>query len=258
VKAYVTRHASDTLQACRECCGGQGYLAENRIAPIRADADVFTTFEGDNVVLLQLVAKALLTEWRQQFGSFRLSGVLRYLGRRASARLAQLNPVVTRNGDRLHLRDGDVELALLRYREERLLASAARRLKGRIDDGMDSFDAFTEVQDHLLHLATAHVERVVLEATVAAERSEADPALAAVRGRLRALFALAAVERDAGWFLESGAVEPPKSRAVRAEVNALCEELRPDAVALVDAFGIPDALLAAPIALDAAPAGAAG
>lgn len=251
LKAYVTRHAVDTLQACRECCGGQGYLLENRVAQLRADADVFTTFEGDNTVLLQLVAKSLLTEWRQQFGSFRVSSLLRHLGRRASARLTQLNPVVTRNSDTLHLRDAEVELDLLRYREERLLGSAARRLKWRMDDGADSFDAFTAVQDHLLHLAVAHVERVVLEHCHAAERAESDPAVAAVLGRMRALFALAAMERDLAWFLESGAMEPPKSRAVRAEVNALSGELRPDAVALVDGFGIPAGLLAAPIALGA-------
>jgi acyl-CoA oxidase len=236
---------------CREACGGAGYLQENRLPHLKADTDVFTTFEGDNTVLLQLVAKSLLTEWRQQFGSLRVSNLLRDLGRRASQRLTQFNPVVTRNTDTLHLRGADVELGLLRYREERLLGSVARRLKWRIDDGADSFDAFTAVQDHLLHLAVAHVERVVLEHCHAAERAESDPAVAAVLGRLRALFALAAVERDLAWFLESGAMEPPKSRAVRAEVNALCGELRPDAVALVDAFGIPAELLAAPIALGA-------
>src|SRR5690606_8102223 len=68
LKAVATWHALDTLQACREACGGAGYLAENRLTQLRADADVFTTFEGDNVVLLQLLAKALLTKHRDAFG----------------------------------------------------------------------------------------------------------------------------------------------------------------------------------------------
>jgi hypothetical protein len=38
---------------------------------------------------------------------------------------------------------------------------------------------------------------------------------------------------------------------VIAEVNALCVELRADAAALVDAFGVPDEAVAAPIALGA-------
>src|SRR6185295_8115469 len=51
------------IQEAREACGGAGYLAENRLIALRADTDVFTTFEGDNHVLLQLVAKELLTAY---------------------------------------------------------------------------------------------------------------------------------------------------------------------------------------------------
>ena len=54
---------------CREACGGAGYLQENRLPHLKADTDVFTTFEGDNTVLLQLVAKGLLTGYRDAFGS---------------------------------------------------------------------------------------------------------------------------------------------------------------------------------------------
>ena len=60
VKAIATWHATRTIQTCREACGGAGYLTENRFADLKADTDVFTTFEGDNTVLLQLVAKGLL------------------------------------------------------------------------------------------------------------------------------------------------------------------------------------------------------
>lgn len=53
LKAAQTWHASRTIQMCREACGGAGYLAENRLPSLKADTDVFTTFEGDNTVLLQ-------------------------------------------------------------------------------------------------------------------------------------------------------------------------------------------------------------
>ena len=51
------------LQTGREACGGEGYLAINRFAALKADSDIFTTFEGDNTVLMQLVAKNLLTDF---------------------------------------------------------------------------------------------------------------------------------------------------------------------------------------------------
>src|SRR3954452_8846792 len=54
LKAVATWHATETIQTCREACGGAGYLKANRFAALKADTDVFTTFEGDNTVLLQL------------------------------------------------------------------------------------------------------------------------------------------------------------------------------------------------------------
>ena len=65
-KALGTWHATRTIQECREACGGAGYLSVNRFAALKADTDVFTTFEGDNTVLLQLVAKGLLTDYASE------------------------------------------------------------------------------------------------------------------------------------------------------------------------------------------------
>lgn len=67
LKAYSTWSALDIIQAAREACGGQGYLAENRLATLHGDMDVYVTFEGDNTVLLQLVAKRLLGDYAKQF-----------------------------------------------------------------------------------------------------------------------------------------------------------------------------------------------
>ena len=82
-KALATWHASETIQACREACGGAGYLAENRFAALKADTDVFTTFEGDNTVLLQLVAKGLLTQFQQSFNDLDPLGTLRFVTNQA-------------------------------------------------------------------------------------------------------------------------------------------------------------------------------
>jgi len=102
------------------------------------------------------------------------------------------------------------------------------------------------VQDHLLSLAHAHAKRLTLDRLV--ERTNAtEDAPPSILDRLRSLFALRAIEKDRGWFLESGVLAASKSKAVRAEVNQLCAEIRPHAESLVDAFGIPDACLAAPI-----------
>lgn len=242
LKAYTTWFAQRAITDARECCGGQGYLAENRIAVLRGDIDVWTTFEGDNTVLYQLLAKALLTGYQQEFSEI---GVIRLLGRRARTALKAMNPVTARRDDEDHLRDPVQQLGLLRYREERMLDAAARRLRAALKK--DPLRAMFEVQDHLMHLATAHVELVALEA-VQMEVARADAALAPVLALLRDTFWADVVERDLGWFLMSGIVETPKAKAIRYLANKCAEELRPIAEQVTDAFGIPAEVLAAPIA----------
>lgn len=111
------------------------------------------------------------------------------------------------------------------------------------------FAAFTHMQRELLDLAQAYIERVVLERfckTVVTVQSQ--PLKLALK-RLCDLFALSLIESNKGWYLEHGALTSLKSRAVARQVDKLCWEVRQEAVQLVDAFGIPDSCLAAPIAL---------
>ena len=98
-------------------------------------------------------------------------------------------------------------------------------------------------------LATAYAQRLVLESFQNAVDATPDGELQDLLGRVCALFALWHVEQDRGWFLEQRYIDATKAKAIRTEVNTLLRELRPVAVALVDGFGIPDQLLAAPIAI---------
>jgi hypothetical protein len=59
---------------------------------------------------------------------------------------------------------------------------------------------------------------------------------------------LEAGELEGVWYPERGPLEAGSARAMRDAVGALCAALRPEAVALVDALGIPDAVLGSAIA----------
>ena len=265
VKLTATWHATDTIQECREACGGAGYLAENRFKALKADTDVFTTFEGDNTVLLQLVAKDLLTDYRDRFGDLSRLGMVRFVGEQAFETVVErtlARQLVTRLIDALpgpegdadeeggDLEEPDFQLQLLRWREEHVLTGVARRLKRGIDAGEDQFDVFNYCQDHVLLAARAHIDRLILEAfTRAVERCD-DEESQRLLDSVRRLHALALIEAERGWFFEHGRMTGPRAKAVTRAVNRLCGELRPHARLLVDAFGIPDQALAAPIALD--------
>ncbi len=248
LKALATWNTTRTLQTCREACGGQGYMSANQIAQRKADTDIFTTFEGDNTVLLLQVAKGLLSDYRQQFQDMNAFGMVKYVADEAVDRLLDRLPLVRRLTETSgHLRDAEFQLSAFQHREHDLIRSAARRLKGRIDAGMDSYRAFMEVQDHLITMATAHVQRQVLQRfieVVNGSEARVQPALKT----LCDLFALWHLEQDRAWFLEHGYLSTRQTEEIRAEVNTLCAEMRPLAVSLVNAFAIPDQVLDAPIA----------
>jgi acyl-CoA oxidase len=241
LKALATWHATDTIQAARETCGGQGYLSENRFGDLKADSDVFTTFEGDNTVLLQLVAKDLLTGFRREFGD--VTGVARLLIERARLAVAERNPIITRRSGEDHLRDADFQRAILDARAEDLLVSLARRVKSRVDGGMDGFEALVDCQVHAVNAARARVESEVLATVIETERRAPSSSLSEMIERLRSLYALRTIESARGWYLEQGYLDPAKSKAIRDLVIDLCAELRPHAVPLVDSFAVPDACL---------------
>jgi len=244
LKSYATWANLDALQQCRECCGGQGYMASSRLPSLKNDTDIFCTFEGDNTVLMQLLVKALLSDYKRQFEDMRPFTLLKYLGGRAAAAVGEPTPVSSRLTDSQHLRSAGFQLEALRYRETRLLDSVARRLRNRIQQQkMDSFQAFNECQDHIMATAWASVERFCLERFIeGVEAMEEGPNRDAV-DRLRALYGLQAIEKDRAWFLESGFLAANKGRAIRGAVNALCAEVRPQAEPLVNALGVPEKLL---------------
>lgn len=257
-KALGTWHASRTIQECREACGGAGYLSANRFDALRADTDVFTTFEGDNNILLQLVAKGLLTDYSSSFGELDQLGMVRFVAglavetvieRTAVHKLLERLKDVLPGGDdewdqEAGLLDPAYQLAMFRWREEHMLAGVARRLKRGMDSGMDPAEVFSRCQDHVIGCARAHVERLVLEAFVDKAAATVDEDNKVALNLLCDLFALSTIEADRGWFMEHGRLSSQRAKAISREVDDLCRKVRPIARELVDAFGVPEEMQA--------------
>lgn len=249
MKSYSTWSTRDILQECREACGGKGYLSENRIDALKNDTEIYTTFEGDNTVLMQLVAKNRLAEFRKAFGEMGSFGIINYVFENAKTALAEKNPIATRRTDDEHLLDSEFHLQAFIHREKTILASAARRIKKLVDGGLEAYDAFNVVQHQMIEVAEAYLERLVLEQFQIAISKVEDEKTKAILIKLNQLYALSQIEKNKGWYLEDGYMEAVKTKAIRKMVNQLCWDIRPDAVSLVNAFDIPESCLAAPIAV---------
>ncbi|MCX2930956.1 acyl-CoA dehydrogenase family protein [Mycobacterium sp. CVI_P3] len=251
LKASNTWHASAAIQEAREACGGAGYLAENRLIALRADTDVFTTFEGDNHVLTQLVAKELLTAYADDIKGMSPVEWVRFAANFAGDRVLKRTAAETimqtildsrqDNEEEGSLFNRGTQVTMFEDREEYLLSTVARRLQSKTKE-MEAFDAFNAVQDHVLHTARAHIDRIVLEAFVAGIDACEDEEARHILGLVCDLYALSVIEEDKAWFIEHRFLSTERAKAVTRGINERCRSLRPHAELLVDGFGIPEQL----------------
>lgn len=248
LKAVTSWHATRTIQECREACGGKGYLSENQFADLKADTDIFSTFEGDNTVLLQLVSKGLLSEMQKQFHDEGFLSVLRYVTANISTRITEMNPYNTRRTDAVHLTDPDFFRDAFEYRERKLLQSVAQRIRNYISKGVHSSEAFLRCQNHLVELAQAHMDFSLLKSSYKNYTAIEDESLRAFFINIHSLYALSTIEANKGWYLENDYMNGAKTKAIRRLVDKLCRQMRDQAELMIEGFGIPEELIKAPIA----------
>ena len=62
------------------------FFSSDHDSVMRADQDIHVTFDGDNTVLKQQVAKDLLDQYKHQFSRGRFTGMLSFIGARVRGR----------------------------------------------------------------------------------------------------------------------------------------------------------------------------
>ncbi|WP_341935673.1 acyl-CoA dehydrogenase family protein [Microbacterium sp. LWO14-1.2] len=258
LKPLSTWHALDTLQEAREACGGAGFMFENRLVGLRADLDIYVTFEGDNNVLLQLVGKRLLTDYAKQFTGKDAAALAKFaVGQTAGklfhgAGLRQFGQSVADFGQVARsvengLREEQQHL-LLAERVQQMVADIAARLRPGAKDKALGSRLFNENQAELIEAARAHGELLQWEAFTDAVHRVEDPDTKKVLTWLRDLFGLQLIEKHLAWHLINGRLSMQRAAAVSSYIDRLCARLRPHALDLVDAFGYEPEHVRAPIA----------
>ncbi|QZY51382.1 acyl-CoA dehydrogenase family protein [Leucobacter tenebrionis] len=266
LKPLSTWAALDTLQEAREACGGAGFIAKNRVTGLRADLDIYVTFEGDNNVLLQLVGKRLLTDYAEQFKGADRAALIK-------AAASQLGGKVSRFGLRQvgqsiidlgqvarsveSLRSPAAQRELLADRVQTIISEIAMALReaskgtpkgDKRARAIAAEDAFNAQQHKLIAAARAHAELLQWEAFTEAVEQMDDEGSRQVLTWLRDLFGFGLIESNAAWYLVNGRLSGQRAEAVTAYIDRLIGRLRPHALDLVDAFGLSPELLRAEIA----------
>ncbi|XP_064142260.1 peroxisomal acyl-coenzyme A oxidase 3 isoform X3 [Loxodonta africana] len=238
------------IQECREACGGHGYLAVNRLGELRDDNDPNCTYEGDNNVLLQQTSNyllGLLDDRTRDGARFEsplktvdfLEGYPGILSQRFTC------PSV---GDGW---DTTVSLEAYRWLVCYLLQESARELSRQRSLGSSDFDARNNSQVyHCRSLALAFMEFAVAQRFHDFTHSPSvPPSLRGVLGRLSALYVLWSLHSHLASLYQGGYFSGEHAgKMMETAILDLCsQQLKGDAVALVDVLAPPDFVLDAPI-----------
>lgn len=263
LKPLSTWGVLDILQECREACGGAGFLAENRFTQLRADLDIYATFEGDNNVLLQLVAKRLLGDFAQRMRKADAGDIAQFVagqvGEAALNRsgLRQLAQRVVDFGSTARsvgvVRDADSQRQLLTDRVHSMVAEIAGRMRNASKlDADAAAELFNANQNELIETAIAHAELLQWEAFTDALPGIQDAGTRQVLTWLRDLFGLTLIEKHLAWYLLHGRLSAFRAHAITDYIDdRLLPRLTPHALDLVEAFGFAPEHLRAEIATGA-------
>ena len=249
LKPLSTWSALEILQEAREACGGAGFLAENRLTQLRADLDIYVTFEGDNTVLLQLVAKRLLTDYSRKFRNADAGAMAGYLAGQVGdaavnrSGLRKLVQTVADFGSTARsvgfVRDAASQRQLLTDRVQTMVAALAGRLRGaQKASPIEAAALFNANQNELIEAARAHGELLQWEAFTEALEGITDAKTAEVLTWLRDLFGFQLIEKNLAWYLINGRLSAKRAAAITDYIDdRLLPRLRPHALDLVNAFG---------------------
>ncbi|CAH2253105.1 acyl-coenzyme A oxidase isoform X1 [Pelobates cultripes] len=245
LKAYSTWENLACLQDCRECTGGMGFMMENRIPGLKCDSDVFVTFEGDNVVMLQVVVRELLAQYSRQYEESPVFGLLRNWSSSFGDKLR--TSFLAFNTDKIS--NLTFLLKAVNYRERVLQRGLAARLYQKVMSQKEEFfTAWNSCLHHVVTLALAHIHRVTLEQFSLAVKACPVPEDQSLLMEFCLLYGTKIVYQERAWYLEHKYLTPASSTQIRNQLLDLCRVVKDDSLKVISAFNIPHNSIQAPIA----------
>lgn len=235
--------ATDAIQACREACGGHGYLKAAGLGDLRNVNDANCTYEGENNVLLQQTSNWLLQQWTKKISTGAgpihtpmgsadfLTNMDEILKTRFIARTVEeaINP--------------EALLAGYKWLVCWLLQATANKVKSQHQLGKDAFTAKNDSQVFFAKtLSLAFIEHFILHTFLSRITSDGlDPCVKAVLLKLCSLYGAYGLEKHLVTLYQGGyAVGPEPAQLIRDGILDLYSKLKPEAVALVDVLAPPD------------------
>ncbi|KAF7213170.1 peroxisomal acyl-coenzyme A oxidase 1 isoform X2 [Nothobranchius furzeri] len=238
LKAFTTWVANSGIEVCRMSCGGHGYSRSSALPDIYVAFTPTCTYEGENTVMMLQTARYLVKSYRQAKEGQQLSGIVSYLNESQNRRLqpqavAAQPPVVDVN-------DLSSLVEVYKQRAAILVEMAAKSIHQELQRGKSQEDAWNGSAIELVRASDAHCHYVVVKVFSEKLGEVGDTAIHSVLSTLALLYAMHGIAENSGDFLLAGLLSAPQVLQISVRIKELLSQLRPNAVALVDAFDIHD------------------
>ena len=244
LKSFATTRGHAAIEECRKACGGQGFLRSSGIADLTCSFAEPVTVEGEQVILSLQVARFLIKSVRQLKAGETLKGSVEYLKEPPLA-ATDMAPATASGWTAQH----GLLVAMLRDRASRQAIKLEARFDAAVLGGASFDEATNTVAIASYGAAMSHSAFVMSRNNLLAIEEfvggEAHVAIRAALLRLAELRMLLFVQADAADWM--GLLCEADLEVIFDRVNALLLEIRPDVVALTDAFGYTDYSLASTI-----------
>uniref|UniRef100_A0AAY4A9L3 Acyl-coenzyme A oxidase n=1 Tax=Denticeps clupeoides TaxID=299321 RepID=A0AAY4A9L3_9TELE len=239
LKAFTTWAANAGIEECRMACGGHGYSRCSSLPDIYVNFTPSCTYEGENTVMMLQTARYLVKSYRQARDGQQLRGVVSYLNE-ADRRL-RTQPVSA--APQLDADDLPGLVEAYKLRAASLVALAAKNLQAQLQKGKRQEDAWNSTAVDLVRASDAHCHYVVVKLFSSKLEEVQDSEVHSVLATLALLYALHGISQRSGDFLQAGLLSVSQLPRVSQKLKELLARVRPNAVALVDAFDYRDEML---------------
>eukprot|EP00211_Chloroparvula_japonica_P003585 CAMPEP_0119121714 /NCGR_PEP_ID=MMETSP1310-20130426/2214_1 /TAXON_ID=464262 /ORGANISM="Genus nov. species nov., Strain RCC2339" /LENGTH=720 /DNA_ID=CAMNT_0007111291 /DNA_START=106 /DNA_END=2268 /DNA_ORIENTATION=+ len=244
LKALCTVFAAAGMEECRKCCGGHGALLASGVSQLYMDYNLYGTAEGDQIILELQCARFLVKMFREARAGKPVASIASYLTACRDPVFSPWNPTHLRPSTLASVADfknpenvrGILEVAALRA-----VFNAASRFVALSAQGKSFPEAWNACSVDLVNAARTHCHFAICSFFADELKNISDPTLVAPLGRLCALFGTIFVKENFGNV--AGYLSPSQAGYCDEAIRELLAEIRPDAVALTDAFEFTDNIL---------------
>ncbi|XP_037347341.1 peroxisomal acyl-coenzyme A oxidase 1 isoform X2 [Talpa occidentalis] len=241
LKAFTTWTTSGAIEACRMACGGHGYSHCSGLPNIYVNFTPSCTFEGENTVMMLQTARFLMKSYDQVHSGKLLGGMMSYLNSLPSQRIQPQQvagrPVV------MDISSLDSLTEAYKLRAARLVEIAAKNLQTEVMRQKSKEVAWNLTSVDLVKASEAHCHYVVAKLFSEKLLKIQEKSIQAVLRNLCFLYCLYGISQHSGDFLQGSILTESQITQVNQRIKELLMVIRPDAIALVDAFDFKDMAL---------------